>query len=171
MVKRVLKCVICDKSFTTKSRNAKYCSKECREKGLYKQRKKWEKENNYKEKQRKYMRNYRKSKKYKNNHSEKNEFKQKRRKIKEENEKRAKEKETKLLKEIKEGDPLARMQKERPQSIEYWEAYKDYHIEYNEIWNLERQNLVNGVSIYEPDFADKVLLTIDSLGYISVDTI
>lgn len=166
-VMREVKCQLCEKKFTTNSPNRKYCE-ECREIGARKSRKEWETKNNYKERQMLYARKRR------------SEARQERERLidscqKLEDEKRAaehrsilKEKEDEFEKRVKDGDALANMTLclRHGRSLEYWEYYKLYELQYAESKGIVSQRTVNGISINEPDFEDKVVNSIAMYGYV-----
>lgn len=169
MIIKRLNCSICHVEFTTTSRNAKYCSEECRQEGTYQQRKEWESKTNYKEKQREAMQQYRKEKTEIKNVINIEERNRKDKERKKETEKRINERQAELMDRVKAGDPLARMTVAKPQSIEYWEAYQDYAINYAESSGEDSRRIVNGISVHEPDFAEKVILTIEELGHVKTE--
>lgn len=76
------------------------------------------------------------------------------------NELREQNKLVELAERAKQGDPLARMKTAEPNSLEYWQAYKDYEIEQSQQFKEERIRLVNGISVLEDDFAERVIATI-----------
>lgn len=53
-----------------------------------------------------------------------------------------------------------RKKQAEPNSVEYWQAYKDYEIEQSQQFKEERIRLVNGISVLEDDFAERVIATI-----------
>lgn len=71
-----------------------------------------------------------------------------------------------LERKAAEGDTLARMRVAKKFSIDYWRAFQDYELEYAERWSKKSNRTVNNISIHEPDFAERVVLTIEELGYI-----
>ena len=53
----------------------------------------------------------------------------------------------------------------KPFSAEYWEAYKDYAIESSSMYENNRFiRYVNGISVYDDDFTEKVMFTIEERG-------
>src|SRR5699024_4105989 len=116
MIIKRLNCSICDGEFTTTARNAKYCSEECRQEVTYQQRKEWENKNNYKEKQRETMREYRNVITEEQNHVDLEARKRKEKERKKETEQRINERQAELMARVIAGDPLARMHVANPQS-------------------------------------------------------
>lgn len=143
-------CEICGSEFEANVPNQKYCSVECR-----------------KERIREYDRQ-RKRKERKEAKKEKLIVLEQKRKEFEarelEYEKKV-ERERRLLEEkAKQGDPMAIMQLSSNTTPEYWEAYQKYHIREYEQTNFIRY--VNGISVFDDDFVDKVLITIEQHGRI-----
>lgn len=66
-----------------------------------------------------------------------------------------------LIEKIKQGDPLARMKLAKPNSKEYWEAYQQYEIDYSSKWETKTIRLINEISVFEEDFAEKVVSSIE----------
>lgn len=125
---RGLTCSVCNIEFFTKATNARYCSEECRQEGTYtyQQRKEWESKTNYKEKQRESMRVYRNANTTKQQAIDLEVQRQREEERKEETARRSEERYSDLTEKAKQGDSLARMELAKPNSIEYWEAYKQY---------------------------------------------
>ena len=146
----IKECKICGSEFEANVPNQKYCSVECR-----------------KERIREYDRQ-RKRKERKEAKKEKLivlEQKRKEFEAKELEYKRKIERERQLLEEkAKQGDPMAIMKLSSNTSREYWEAYQKYHIQEYEQTNFIRY--VNGISVFDDDFVDKVLITIEQHGRI-----
>lgn len=146
----IKECKICGSEFEANAPNQKYCSVECR-----------------KERIREYDRQ-RKRKERKEAKKEKLialEQKRKEFKAKELEYEKKVERERQLLKEkAKQGDPMAIMKLSSNNSQEYWEAYQKYHIQECEQSNSNR--FVNGISVFDDDFVDKVLITIEQHGRI-----
>ena len=163
---RELTCSICGKEFATQAGNVKYCSPECKEEGKQQRRKEWEERTDYKEKQRQIMKAYR--------GKVAEEERQAAIKIKEqqaierqkEAERQSKEQQAELRKKAAAGDPFARMYLAEPNSKEYWEAYKQYEIEYAASWGRESTRTVNDISVQDPCFSHKVVEAIKELGII-----
>lgn len=51
----------------------------------------------------------------------------------------------------------------------YWEAYKDYAIEYAETCEKDSTRTVNDISVYDYDFAEKVIMSTKKLGRITTN--
>jgi len=73
---------------------------------------------------------------------------------------------TELKKQARAGDPFARMELNEPNSKKYWEAYKKGVIEYALSWDRASTATVNNISVNDPDFAQKVVQSIEELGII-----
>ena len=163
---RKLTCSICGKEFTTQAGNVKYCSPECREEGKQQRRKEWEDKTDYKEKQRQAMQIYR--------GKITEEERQAAIKIKEqqaierqqEDARRRSEQQALLREKAATGDAFSRMRIAEPNSKEYWEAYKQYEIEYAASWGKESTRTVNDISVHDPCFGSKVVQAIKDLGII-----
>lgn len=146
-------CLICGNEFRAYKRNQKYCSDECRlEKDRLRKRKEREKERSIRI-------------------AEKQRIQQEKQLAKEEAERMQQEEEERKLFELKrranEGDPKARMKLAPRFSAEYWEAYRDYQIEENsQFENSKFVRYVNGISVFDDDFAEKVMFTIEERGHI-----
>lgn len=146
-------CPVCDATFTYSRSNQKYCSEECRIEQLKvndKLRKRKERA------EQRVIFDAEKARII----QEKKEAREK------EAEQRINEQYSELMARVKANDPLARMQVTKPQSKEYWEAYKDYAIQYAENWDSKSDRIVNGISVYEDKFAVKVISSIEELGHI-----
>lgn len=141
----IKECEICNTEFETVNPNQKYCSVECR-----------------KERIREYDRQ-RKRQARREAQKEKLvilEQKQKELKARELEYEKKVERERQLLKErAKQGDPMAIMKLSSNNSRKYWEAYQKYHIQ--ECKQSNRNRYVNGISVFDDDFVDKVLITIE----------
>ena len=146
-------CGICNKEFETIYTNKKYCSKECSRKAIR------EADRLRKHKEREIVRKKQTAEEV-----------ERRRLKKAESEKRteeiARERKAVLEKGLKEGDPFARMRIAEPNSKEYWEAYKQYEIEYAASWGRESTRTVNDISVHDPCFGRKVVEAIKELGII-----
>ena len=143
----IKECEICNTEFETVNPNQKYCSKDCR-----------------KERIRRYDRD-RKRKARQEARKIKNAELERKRKEKELEErkyqKELEQKQERLVAKAKRGDPWARMQLAKPFSVEYWEAYKEYAIRENRQLKTKYTRYVNGISIYDDDFVEKVVISIE----------
>lgn len=155
MLKR---CPVCDTEFESDKLSKKYCSEECRlakvrEKDRLRKRKEREEERAIREK-------------------EKQRIQQAKNEAREQAEQKNREaREQDLKARVKAGDPLARMQVANPFSVEYWEAYKDYEIENSLKYDAKPIRYVNGISVHDDDFTEKVMLMIEQQGIIYSDLI
>ena len=146
----IKECEICGSEFEANAPNQKYCSVECR--------KEW-------------IREYDRQRKRKARKEAKKEklivLEQKRKEFeaKELEYEKKVERERQLLKEkAEQGDPMAIMKLSSNNSQEYWEAYQKYHIQECKRSNSNR--FVNGISVFDDEFVDKVLITIEQHGRI-----
>lgn len=148
----IKECEICNTEFETVNPNQKYCSKDCR-----------------KERIRRYDRD-RKRKARQEARKIKNAELERKRKEKELEErkyqKELEQKQERLVAKAKRGDPWARMQLAKPFSYDYWEAYKDYEINNSLQYENNPIRYVNGISVHDDYFADKVIITIEEQGRI-----
>lgn len=79
---------------------------------------------------------------------------------------RIKNEKVELEEKAKNGDPVARMELAKPNSKEYWEAYQESEIDYYNKWNTKTIRVINGISIFDDDFAANVLESIKVEGRI-----
>ncbi|MFL2072007.1 hypothetical protein ACEN32_06850 [Marinilactibacillus psychrotolerans] len=162
---RTLKCTVCSNHFETEKPNNKYCSDECRKQGRRNKRKKWEQETNYAEKQRTEKALKRQRDKEVQTAEKLERIRLKKAEAERKNAERKEISRKELIEKIKQGDPLARMKLAKPNSKEYWEAYQQYELE--QVRSQPKQTvLVNGISIYEDNFSEKVIDSIAVTGKI-----
>lgn len=149
----IKQCEMCKKEFETINPNKKYCSDECRKVRIR------EADKLKKREARKEVRDIKNTEKKEKNqvNMEKREQEYALRKVQRDEE---------LKKRVEAGDPLARMDVAETNGIEYWEAYKQYTIEYAESWGRTSTSTINDISVHEPDFAEKVVQSIHELGRI-----
>jgi len=162
---RTLICTVCNQSFETDHSNNKYCSDECRKQGRKNKRKNWETETNYNEKQRINKTVQRQQKKEVKTVEEIERIRLKEAEINQRTVENHEQRINDLDKNAKNGEPLARMRLAKPNSKEYWEAYQQYEMEQCKGSNRTIR-LVNEISIFEEDFAGKVLESIEVEGRI-----
>lgn len=156
-------CPICGQEFTAKNGNTKYCSNQCRVEGARLARKKWEDRTGYKEARREQMRAYRAGEAVKR--AKKREAEDRKRR-KEAERKHAQAKalyRERLQEKAAAGDPHARMFLHNKLEVEYWQAYKDYELAFTGGYS---SRTVNGVSVYDANFAEEVVETIKNTGVI-----
>lgn len=144
MLKILKQCPVCDKEFEYSNR--KYCSDECsaesiREKDKIRKRKKREADQQ--------ARLEKAIKRIEERQANSNEL--------EERERRQRD----LKARGDKGNYLAKMTLAKPFSYEYWNAYRDYEIENSKQFESTFIRYVNGISVYDDDFAEKVMFTID----------
>lgn len=163
---RELNCSLCGKKFTAKAGNVKYCSPECKEEGKQQRRKEWEERTDYKEKQRQIMKVYRGKVTEEERQAAIKVREQQTLERQKEAERQSKERQAELRKKAAAGDVFARMNLAELSSEEYWEAYKQYEIEYAANWGRESTRTVNDISVHDPCFGRKVVEAIKELGII-----
>ena len=157
----IKKCLICGKKFEARS-NKLYCSAACQKKGNAKTRKAWETKTGYNEKRR-------------SSASERKRLEEA--KLQEEYEQRSLDRERRheeiskairqdLLDRASRGEPAALMQlaRERGDRFSYWHNYKLDAITMSESQGRYSTQEVNGVSVYDPDFEELVISSIDESG-------
>lgn len=153
MIPMLKRCPVCNTEFESNNLSQKYCSEECRlirvrENDRIRKRKERAEEKAIREK-------------------EKQRIKQAKVEAQEkEDAKRTSERQAELSKKAAAGDPFARMNLAEPNSKEYWEAYKQYEIEYAASWGRESTRTVNDISVHDPCFGHKVVEAIKELGII-----
>lgn len=156
-------CAMCGKTFTPKASNQKYCSTECTYNGRRASRKQWEVKSGYAERKRQEMRNYRAGITEAERIGQVAEQKKAREDLWKRIAEQIKEEEAELKKRAKAGDPLARMEYYHRNTIEYWEAYRDYEYEFAEQFDQVPVGEVNGIPLYDPDFAQKVVAMLEAM--------
>lgn len=164
---REVKCQLCGENFTTDAPNRRYCE-ECRDTGAKKTRKEWEIKNNYREKQMLSARKRRSEARKKQAQIIDSYQKLEDEKRVAEHNKLLKQKENEFKKRVKSGDALANMTQalQHGRTAEYWKYYKQYELQYAESKGEVSRCLVNGISIYEDDFENKVVASIEVYGYV-----
>lgn len=162
----ILNCVVCNQSYETNFPNKKYCSDICAKRGRINKRKQWEKDTNYNEKQRLDKLVKRQQEKEVRTAEETERLRLKKEEIDHKNAERIKNEKVELEEKAKNGDPIARMNLAKPNSKEYWEAYKQSEIDYYNKWNTKSISVINEISVFDDDFVAKVLESIKVEGRI-----
>lgn len=124
-----IKCTVCGKNFISHTKNACYCSSDCRRIGRSRARKQWEEKTNYRELQRNKMKL--------------------RRKLEKQQPVTKKEPVLKVERVI----PKKRSYEEL---IEYWENYRLNLLKSESVYK-KPTHTVGGIDIHEEDFAEKVV--------------
>lgn len=154
-------CPICGKEFTITNGNQKYCSEECRIEGTRRTRQDWVDRTGYREKKREAMRRHRA--RISAEEAEKRAVEEKERReahqrkmdqLRRENQEREKEL-------ADSGDPFARMRLSDRMSIEYWEAFRDYDLDYASQSGRTSSTTVNGISVHDDHFPEEVVKSIE----------
>lgn len=151
MVKIIKKCPICNNEVTN-TRN-KYCSVSCRNESV-------------KERDRLRKREERKAEREIIKREASETHKKKLEQQRQEAEKRQEASRIKLKERAEQGDNLAIMHLAEPNSYEYWEAYRDYELEVRAEYTNPRIRYVNDISIFDDNFAEKVVASIKERGII-----
>lgn len=167
-------CAVCGKTFTPGVGNAKYCSEACRQEGRRQRRKEWEARTDYLEKQRQAAQEYREAKAAASKQaaaaSEAREATNRRRRELY----RAKADAAALERQAAAGDVLARygaaIRQGDNTTTEYWTAMQAYLLSFRKQFPATGTLYVNGISIDDPNFPDKVAMTIAELGSITEET-
>lgn len=167
----ILNCAVCNQSYETTFPNKKYCSDICAKRGRINKRKQWEKDTNYNEKQRLDKLVKRQHEKEVRTAEETERLRLKKEEIDYKNAERIKNEKVELEEKAKNGDSVARMKLAKPNSKEYWAAYQQTEIDYYNRWNTKKIRLVNEISIFDDDFAEKVVKSIEEKCYISGRTV
>lgn len=157
-------CPICGTEFTPKSNNSKYCSDNCRKIGRKVNRKKWELETDYREKQKEKAAEYRKKQKAENQAQDKKKKKEKAAKKTSLKAKNTADKPASTIELL-----AAAIGRAGNTSIEYWRAFKDYEIEFAEEAGIISKTEVNGISVYNGDFENLVIESIKEHGAININ--
>lgn len=152
----VKQCPVCNTEFYSEKLSQKYCSKECRlesvrERDRIRKRKERAKEREEREQR-------------------KQQFLQAKREAREAEEREREAERERELFELKtkanEGDPHARMKLAKPFSAEYWAAFRDAEIQQSKLYEKRFVRYVNGISVYDDDFVEKVMIVIRQQGAI-----
>lgn len=162
----ILNCTVCNQSYETIFPNKKYCSDICAKRGRIDKRKQWEKDTNYNEKQRLDKLVKRQQEKEVRTAEETERLRLKKEEIDHKNAERIKNEKVELEIKAKNGDPEARMNLAKPNSKEYWEAYRESEIDYYNKWNTKSISVINEISVFDDDFVEKVLESIEVEGRI-----
>lgn len=171
----IKKCAHCGREFEAGKGNQKYCGIDCRIAAQKILRADWEEKTNYLEKRRH-------ANELKRQRITEEQYQERQKQRKKEQKKRLKqlqqtrEREQQELKEqAAAGDPWAilhiiytDMLKASNTSIEYWQLYKQYQILYAEQFNCISNTIVNEISIFDDNFDQRVIETIQQTGKIII---
>lgn len=152
----IKECPICGSEYHTKKRSQVYCSEECR---FVRNREYDRLRKQKKRKKDRVIREQEKERIQKDKQLEKEEAERK-------HQEAIEQKLVELKAKAANGDPLARMTLAKKFSAEYWEAYSDYEIESNAEFENKVIRYVNGISVHDVDFVEKVMFTIEERGHI-----
>ena len=157
---------MCGDSFETMAPNAKYCSNECRKKGAIVKRIEWIERTDHNERQRIEKAQQRKKERERKRQQALERKRKRDEEMNRKHKKKAIRKHQQLTSRAKAGDPMARMSLAKPFSVEYWEAYRDYEIQNNLKFKKRFIRHVNGISVFDDNFVDKVMILIEEQGKI-----
>lgn len=123
-----IKCAICGQAFISHTRNACYCSADCRRIGRGQKRKQWEDKTNYRELQRSRMKS--------------------RRELKAPQQ---------IKSNPQKSVVVLEKRKSRKELIEFWENYKQDILESESPYFENPTHTVGGIDIHDVDFVEKVV--------------
>lgn len=160
----VKKCLICGAEFRPRAATQKYCSDVCRAAGAKMTRAKWIQNTGYREKDRE--RKKRQADRDREERREQAELSAQQRE--DEGRTRADQRRRELEEKAAAGDALSLMMlaKREGDAFEYWTQYARYEKEYSESQGKRSTRKVNGISVYDDLFAEKVLAIADEIGVI-----
>lgn len=157
------KCPVCGAEFNARGRTV-YCSPKCKNEAAVKIRRAWEERTGFQEKQRLYMRNKRAERSAERDAQQKQRLEQ----LEERNAQILANLRRDFEERCKAGDPSALMEKALSEKnyLEYWRQFARRQIAFNETLSEENRHdyQVNGISVYDPDFAEIVLDSIEESG-------
>lgn len=163
-------CKICGRPFITLNAHGKYCSEACREAGRQRTRKAWESRTGYLEKKRIQERQRRARLAEEEQQESIARGKQRSEDFARELEERQARELAELRKAAAAGDYDAQMVLAKSGGEidwrAYWKAYKAADIDFARQWNKDSTRTVNGISVYDPHFEDKVMDAIQQQGVI-----
>jgi len=147
-------CAICGRPFDGVVPNAKYCSDDCRQRGAKSRREEWVERTGYRKKKREEMQQRRREA-----------LERFRRPSKSREEVRA-EYMADLYSRAEAGDHYAKQEIARMNGdwIGFWTAYRDGEIAWSASFGKKSRRIVNGISVYDPDFVEAVIRSIDEGG-------
>lgn len=156
-------CPICGRSFTAGRGNIKYCSVACRKAGRGETRKEWELRTDYKKKQRDAAERRRKEQAEAARKALEEEKAARLERWIEEEKRELQE----LIKRAGAGDlhALAELARHDGRELDYWRYFKQYEIKEQEEAGFYSNLEVNGISVYEDDFPERVLESIAATGH------
>lgn len=155
------RCPVCDTEFERNKLSQKYCSEDCRlamvrKRDRERKRKERAEEKAIRDKEKQRIQ----------------QAKEEARKKAELERVKAKEQEQQKLKtRAKLGDPKARMELADRFSAEYWAAFRDAEIQQSKLYEKRFVRYVNGISVYDDDFVEKVMILIREQGVIYTELI
>ena len=167
-------CPVCGILFRPKSPRDKYCSDKCRKAGQKALRKAWEKKTGYLEKQRQRMAAYRETTGLQKRKEQEKAAQEAARIRNAEDLQREKKLHSAQVRAAKHGDTSASLalaaEAGRNCSLEYWDAWQEYELQWCAAAHKISLAEVNSISVHDPDFSFKVILSIEELNSITVKT-
>ncbi len=162
------KCGVCGKEFISTGPKGKYCSDLCRRKGKRENRKRWEKETGFLDKQRDRMRE-RRSQIREAEHSEwlQSTMMEREQRICQDS-LRDEEYQAELIRKAEAGDPFSRMELIGESTPEYWRAFADYEIQQAAELGHACRTMVNESLVTDPDFPETLSRSIEEEGIIFI---
>lgn len=156
-------CPICQKEFNSTPQRKKFCSDLCRLQSDYARHNRWAEQNQYFEKKRKYKAEVKQEKASAQREYLQTQHEERLKQI----EADKKREQMELEERAKAGDYKALMQL-APDRVTYFKYFALNEIEESEKYGRKSTREINGISVYDPDFAELVLKSIEETGrYIS----
>ena len=154
-------CPICGREFAAIS-NKKYCSEACRIEGAKRARKSWRVRTGYNETQREKMRAYRQALADEKNAAQAEADARRQAEAERRRKEAAEIRKQKLKERAATGYPSATMLLYSKQSPNYWQAFKEYELQFAASLSNPKPATacVNGISIYDDHFANEVIRSI-----------
>lgn len=157
-------CPICKKEFTAGKGNIKYCSPDCRTIAEYTRHRDWIERTNYKSKMREDMRQRRAKEAQDHREHLQQQYEERQKQIQKEKERQLQE----LQERAAAGDysALMKLAEKDGDRIAYYKYYALCDIEREETdFGRKSTRTINGISVYDPDFAELVVKSIDETGH------
>ncbi|MCR5594813.1 MAG: DUF2256 domain-containing protein [Lachnospiraceae bacterium] len=156
-------CPICNTEFIAGKGNVKYCSPECRRKAEYARHNEWATRTNYAEKKRVEMRQRRLKEAEAHREHLRQMHDERIRQIQEDNERADQELHERA--EAGDNEALMKLAEKAGDRAGYYKYFALYEIEREEKdFGRRSTRTVNGISVYDPDFAELVMKSIEETG-------
>ena len=158
-------CPICNKDFEVKRKNQKYCSSVCRDKGAHDARKAWERKTGYIDRKRERRQQDAEEKRLRELEQINERQRKRAQEVAEWIEAEDKAREEELKKRAAAGDYEALMET-ATDDVTYYKYFALAEIEREERdFGRRSTREINGISVYEPDFAERVVKSIAETGH------